>query len=143
MGFRFRKSIKIAPGIKVNVSKSGFSTSIGGRGSSINIKGDRVRKATVGIPGTGLSYTAHTRSSKKPNTQNDLIPPRASPSSDDDSGYMVAFIGALILVSVVGFAIAHSLIDSLILSAVVGCFLIGPVLFGIGAFIVLAACEFL
>ncbi|BBV97900.1 DUF4236 domain-containing protein [Pseudomonas monteilii] len=54
MAIRFRKSIKIAPGIRLNVSKGGVSTSIGGRGATVNIskKGTRV---TAGIPGSGLS----------------------------------------------------------------------------------------
>lgn len=56
MGFRFRRSIKIAPGVRINLSKTGVSTSIGTRGATVNIRGDRVRE-TVGIPGTGLSYT--------------------------------------------------------------------------------------
>ena len=60
MGFRFRRSIKLLPGIRVNLSKSGVSTSIGTRGATINIKGDRVR-TTVGIPGTGLSYSEQRR----------------------------------------------------------------------------------
>jgi len=29
MGFRFRKSIKLLPGIRINLSKSGVSTSVG------------------------------------------------------------------------------------------------------------------
>ncbi len=37
MGFRFRKRIRIAPGLAINISKSGVSTSIGGKGSTINI----------------------------------------------------------------------------------------------------------
>ena len=43
MGFRFRKRIRIAPGLAINISKSGVSTSIGGKGSTINIgkKGER------------------------------------------------------------------------------------------------------
>ena len=32
MGFRFRKSVKICKGVKVNFSKSGASLSLGGRG---------------------------------------------------------------------------------------------------------------
>lgn len=57
MGFRFRKSFKIAPGIRLNLSKSGTSVTLGGRGASVNIGGKRPR-ATVGIPGTGVSYTS-------------------------------------------------------------------------------------
>jgi hypothetical protein len=37
MGLRFRKSIKIAPGIKIDLSKSGGSLSLGGRGATVNI----------------------------------------------------------------------------------------------------------
>lgn len=67
MGLRFRKSIKIAPGIKLNLSKSGVGMSVGTKGArvSFNSKG-RVTK-TVGIPGTGISYvtTDNIRSTKK------------------------------------------------------------------------------
>jgi hypothetical protein len=51
---RFRKSIKIAPGIKLNLSKSGISTTIGGRGVSVNV-GSKGTCLNTGIPGTGLS----------------------------------------------------------------------------------------
>ncbi|HDG1688227.1 DUF4236 domain-containing protein [Kluyvera cryocrescens] len=58
MGFKFRKKIKIAPGISVNISKNGItSATIGKPGSSVNV-GKRGVKATTGIPGTGLSYTS-------------------------------------------------------------------------------------
>ncbi len=57
MPFRFRKSLKIAPGVRLNLSKGGISTSLGGRGHSLNVGKSSV-KSTVGIPGTGLSYTA-------------------------------------------------------------------------------------
>jgi hypothetical protein len=57
MGFIFRKRIKIAPGITINLSKSGVSTSIGPRGAKLTVGGSRGPRATVGIPGTGLSYS--------------------------------------------------------------------------------------
>lgn len=56
MGFRFRKRIRIAPGLAINISKSGVSTSIGPKGATTNISGRGI-KTTVGIPGSGLSYT--------------------------------------------------------------------------------------
>lgn len=56
MGLRFRKSIKIAPGLKLNIGKSSVGLSAGVKGAhvSVNSKG-RVTKS-VGIPGTGVSY---------------------------------------------------------------------------------------
>src|ERR1043166_573594 len=60
--FRFRKSIKIAPGIRWNIGKTGSSVSIGGRGITHTI-GAKRSQTTVGIPGTGISYThVHTKS---------------------------------------------------------------------------------
>ena len=55
-GFRFRKSIGVLPGVKVNLSKSRVSTSLGGRGATVNVGADGRRMVTIGIPGTGMSY---------------------------------------------------------------------------------------
>ena len=37
MGFRFRRKLRIFPGLYLNLSKSGVSTSIGGRGATLNL----------------------------------------------------------------------------------------------------------
>ena len=59
MGFRFRKSIKILPGIKVNLTEKGISSaSIGKRGANINI-GKKGTRTTMGLPGSGLSYSKY------------------------------------------------------------------------------------
>jgi len=57
MGLNFRKSINIAKGLKLNLSKSGPSISFGKSGlrQSINLKGQS--RTTIGIPGTGVYYT--------------------------------------------------------------------------------------
>ena len=56
MGFRFRKIISAIPGVKVNLSKSGASTSIGGHGATVNVGTSGKRTVTLGVPGTGMSY---------------------------------------------------------------------------------------
>ena len=66
MGFLFRKRIKILPGIWFNLSKRGISTSIGGKGITINIKDNKTR-TTASLPGTGLSY--RTTSTSTPSTR--------------------------------------------------------------------------
>src|SRR5690606_23770294 len=55
MGLRFRKRVKIAPGVHVNLGKRGASLSVGGRGASVNVS-KRGTYGNVGIPGTGISY---------------------------------------------------------------------------------------
>jgi hypothetical protein len=51
---RFRKSVKIAPGIKLNFSKSGVSSTFGVKGASVNVGKDGAYLNT-GVPGTGIS----------------------------------------------------------------------------------------
>jgi hypothetical protein len=51
---KFRKSVKIAPGIKINVSKSGLSTTVGKKGLSVNA-GSKGVYMNAGIPETGVS----------------------------------------------------------------------------------------
>lgn len=53
MALRFRKSIKLAPGVRMNLSGSGFSWTLGPKGASIGI-GKRGTYLNTGIPNTGL-----------------------------------------------------------------------------------------
>jgi hypothetical protein len=56
--FRFRKTFSILPGVRINLSKTGVSSSIGGHGATVNV-GKNGPMVTFGIPGTGLSYRTH------------------------------------------------------------------------------------
>ena len=53
MSFRFRKRLRIIPGLWI--SKKGASLSAGGRGATINVN-PKGHVETVGLPGSGLSY---------------------------------------------------------------------------------------
>jgi hypothetical protein len=66
MGLRFQKRLRLFKGLTLNLSKTGTSWTIGGRGASINLK-DGKATGNVGIPGTGLSYRSKlTGSSNTP-----------------------------------------------------------------------------
>ena len=59
MGFRLRRSARLGP-LRFNFSKGGLSSiSVGGRGASFNIPVNRSGgpRTTVGLPGTGLSWS--------------------------------------------------------------------------------------
>lgn len=56
MSWRFRRSVKLFPGVRFNISKTGISTTLGPPGASVNL-GKRGSRATVGLPGTGISYS--------------------------------------------------------------------------------------
>jgi hypothetical protein len=55
MGFRFRRTLKILPGLRLNISRSGVSATAGVRGASVTL-GKKGTYANVGLPGSGLSY---------------------------------------------------------------------------------------
>ena len=60
MGFRFRRRLRIFPGLYLNLSKSGVSTSSGGRGTTLNLS-TRGTRTTLGLPGSGLSWRSPTK----------------------------------------------------------------------------------
>ncbi|QNU65895.1 DUF4236 domain-containing protein [Ruminiclostridium herbifermentans] len=58
MGFRYRKSINLGGGFRVNLSKSGVGYSWGTKGYRVTKKAGGGTRKTYSIPGTGLSWTS-------------------------------------------------------------------------------------
>ena len=56
MGLRFRKTITILPGVKLNLGKTGASISVGVKGLHANIHTSGKVTGTASLPGTGISY---------------------------------------------------------------------------------------
>lgn len=77
---RFRKSFKIAKGVRLNVGKKGVSSiSLGGRGATVNV-GSKGVKATSSIRGTGITHTQKVASfgGTKKKQARDQAPPEGS-----------------------------------------------------------------
>ena len=66
MGFRARKSIRIAKGVNLNVSKSGLGLSVGTKGARYSVHSSGRRTTSVGIPGTGVGYTSTKGGGRRP-----------------------------------------------------------------------------
>lgn len=96
MGFRFRKSIKIAPGVKFNINKKSVGMTFGTKGAHYTVNSKGTRTKSVGIPGTGLSYT-EVENAKKGNTTHDDV---RSPNKRKGCG-----CGCLVLVAILIFII--------------------------------------
>lgn len=92
MGWRFRRSIKIIPGVRINFGKKGTSVSVGGKGATVNFSSKGTRY-TVGLPGTGLSYSELAK--KKPH-QNLAEPKTSKTDNNSITGKTIIFIIALI-----------------------------------------------
>ncbi len=57
MGFNFKRSLKIAPGTRLNVGKKSMGISLGTKGLRYSINSRSGSRTTLGLPGTGVSYS--------------------------------------------------------------------------------------
>lgn len=65
MGFRYRKSIKLPGGFRINLSKSGIGYSWGVKGYRVAKTAKGTTRTTASIPGTGISYVQESKSAPK------------------------------------------------------------------------------
>ncbi|ROP44673.1 DUF4236 domain-containing protein [Pseudokineococcus lusitanus] len=80
MGFRVRKSFKLAPGVRMTVTPRGVGVSAGTRGARVSAHSSGRVTRTVGIPGSGISHTSTTsgaRRTAKPKSSSSSAPGRA------------------------------------------------------------------
>lgn len=106
MGIRFRKSFKVAPGVRLNVGKKSSSVSFGGNGFSTSISTSGGKRSKV---------KHHTGSHQKP----------ATPLMLRICGVIMWIIGILaLLLAIVGFCTAGAA-GLLFLIIAIPCILIG------------------
>jgi hypothetical protein len=103
MAFRLFRRIKIAPGITLNLSKSGLSASAGVRGARVTL-GPRGVRRTVGVPGTGISYTDSSSTSSRPRRSRSSTRP-----TDDEAHELVSSLQSC-LTTVIAIAIVGAII---------------------------------
>ena len=60
MGFRYRKSISLGGGFRINLSKSGIGYSWGTKGFRVGKTARGTTRTTYSIPGTGISYVSES-----------------------------------------------------------------------------------
>jgi len=79
MSWRFRKSFKVIPGVRLNLSRSGLSASIGGAPITLNI-GQHGLVGTASLPGTGISYRHKFGAVPQDGSPALSLPPSSAPS---------------------------------------------------------------
>jgi hypothetical protein len=102
VGWRFRKSVRILPGVRLNFGKGGLtSTTLGGKWLKTNV-GSRGVKHTLSVPGTGVSYQTQTHRGGAPDT--DPRARRSAPPSGSAGPLLIllAVLLALVLLAVIG-----------------------------------------
>ncbi len=99
MGFRFRRSLRLLPDLRINLGKRGASVSVGVRGAHVTV-GPTGTRTTVGVPGTGLSYTRVDSPGR---------PPEATPAAPAGAsrGWRVVAVLLLALACIAWFVATH------------------------------------
>lgn len=99
MGYRFRKSINLGGGFKINLSKSGIGYSWGMPGMRYSKLANGRERNTYSIPGTGISYVEDSSSGQKQKKQsyesqhsNGIIEEKVSNTDFEDNSNYDAFI---------------------------------------------------
>jgi hypothetical protein len=96
MALSFYRRLSIVPGLRVNLSKSGASVSIGHRGAwyTMSLRG---RRLSVGLPSTGLWWTeSHPWASRQP------IPPAPALRPE----HRLAFVLVAMAIGLVAYLVA-------------------------------------
>ena len=96
MGLGFKRSFKVAPGVRINTGKRGASVSIGGKGLTTNLSKRGVR-TTASLRGTGLSYTTKSKSPRK-EKRKDVMETQVS---DAEPGFFVKLFSFLVVFGVI------------------------------------------
>ena len=90
MGLRFRKSFKVAPGVKVNLNKKSTSVTFGGKGFHKTYSSSGKKTTSVGIPGTGAYYTTSSgggSGSKKTSSRKRIATDNLDPVLTEDLAF--------------------------------------------------------
>ena len=86
MGLRFRKSISIMPGVKLNFGKTGMSVSTGVPGFRKTFHTSGKVTTSVGIPGTGLYYV-DTKNTRTQNNRRNAQPRQETPTYHSEPSF--------------------------------------------------------
>ena len=95
MGMRYRKSIGLGKGVRLNVGKGSLGISAGVKGAHVSVNSRRGVTTSVGAPGTGVSYSKTTGwgSKRKADSTSDYEPDTdlETMGDDTDTGYTPSY----------------------------------------------------
>lgn len=105
MALRFRRTLKIAPGVRLNLTKTGVSTRVGPRGAGVTV-GTSGTTVSAGLPGSGLHVSKKLpRRPKAAALKAEEASAAASQSTGKHLGFF-GWIGVMTVAALVIWAIA-------------------------------------
>lgn len=113
MSLRFRKSINLGHGVRLNIGKKGVGISAGVKGARVSVNSNGRKTTSVGIPGTGVSYVKSEKIGNSPKVKRenqsqsdnqDLLPDSNNTSpTKKKPGCLPITLGIVAIVCVIGF----------------------------------------
>lgn len=96
MVFRFRRSMKIVPGIRINLGAKSASVRIGPKGLGYTVSTTGKKRLSTSIPGTGLTYSKGVSSKRQsaPISASPLAASQTKPPSKGPIALLLLAIGA-------------------------------------------------
>lgn len=94
MTWNYRKRVKIAPGVHLNISKKGLSTTVGMRGASMTF-GKNGAYVNTGIPGTGF-YSRQKIGGKQVTPTNSFASTPTQPKKYSHAEYVMGFCACIV-----------------------------------------------
>ena len=105
MGLNFRKSINLGKGFKLNIGKKSVGISGGVKGARVSINSSGRKTVTLGIPGTGLSYSINLNKLFKGKTSKKKNSDANDTENDNEEGTTLNINLVLVLIIIVLLAI--------------------------------------
>lgn len=90
MGLRFRRSVKICDGLKLNFGKTGMSVTVGSGPLKKTFNTNGNVTTTVGLPGTGIYWTETERHGSRNNSRTSTSKQTRTPIQPQQINYQVA-----------------------------------------------------
>ncbi len=113
MPIRFRRTFRILPGVRVNVSRHGVSTTVGPRGMHLTFNRYGVRQ-DVGLPGTGISeYSYLAKNERRKAAEEEAARHLQSIHHGEGLGCHLPGCGCLLVLLVVAGIVAYLGADAL------------------------------
>lgn len=127
MGLNFRKSFKVAPGVRLNVGKKSAGISVGGKYGGMSFNSKRGARARASIPGTGISYTSGKLGGKsRPSKQSGVEPTIVLPENYPYKNRLTLILLCVLL----GWVGAHRFYAGKIGTGIIWLFSCGGLVFG-------------
>ncbi|WP_439560712.1 DUF4236 domain-containing protein [Roseinatronobacter sp.] len=101
MAFRFRRTMKIAPGVRLNLTKKGVSARVGPRGAGVTV-GTSGTTVSAGIPGSGLHVSEKIKRNPKQGQAQAIT---EVPHKEKQKLGFFGWLGVVIILSVLAWAI--------------------------------------